>query len=79
MIEYGTMINNQLIMHKKYHEGDKPIVYTNIPTKDFVCTYEWQERTDGIYQVWTITEIPIEPTDELTAEEALDIITGGAE
>ena len=82
MIEYGTMINGQLIRHKAYRDGDKPIIYTDIPTRDFVCTYAWQERDDGISQVWTVTDEPIEPIpedDELTAEEALDIITGGAE
>ena len=81
-MEYGTMLNNQLIRHKAYHEGDKPIVYTSVPTAGFVCTSAWEEREDGIYQVWSVTDIPIEPPspdDELTDSEALGIITGGVE
>lgn len=72
MIEYGIIINHQLIIHHTVHSGDKPIIYTDIPTKDFVCTYAWEERTDGIYQVWTVTDEPIDPIpveEEATTED----------
>lgn len=70
MTEYGIMINNQLIRHKQYHDGDKPIIYTDMPTREYVCTYAFEERNDGIYQVWTVTDVPIVPIeDEATIED----------
>ena len=71
------MRNGQLIRHKKRREGDKQIIYTPIPTDEFVCTFAFEEHEEGIYQVWSETKEVIIPSDEIAPEEALNIITGG--
>ena len=71
MIEYGVMVNNQLIRHKQYQDGDKPIIKTDCPETEYVCNYYWEEQADTILQVWQITDI----LKELPAEEAGDEAT----
>lgn len=53
-MEYGIILNGQLIRHKKYHSGDKKIVYTEEPTvsEGFRTVYFWEETENEIVQVW---------------------------
>ncbi len=79
--EYGVMINNQLIKHKKYRDGDKPLTYTEQPSAEgFKAVYEWQDRSEDILQVWELVEDDSEYEEpEPTAEEVLAILTGEQE
>ncbi|MGN1349024.1 MAG: hypothetical protein ACI4VI_08775 [Acutalibacteraceae bacterium] len=54
MIEYGIILNGQLIRHKKYHSGDKEIIYTEEPTvsEGFRTAFSWEETENEIVQVW---------------------------
>ena len=82
MIEYGYMVNGQLIRQKVPDERSKPLVYTEEPTVDdhHATVYAWEEQPDSIVQVWDNIEIePDEPPDDLTNEEAFEIIFGGGE
>ena len=85
-MEYGILISGQLLIHKEYREGDKPICRTDAP--DFEAGkryfYLWVEDENAIRQVWGSEDIqpqPPEPTpspdDELSDTEALSLITGG--
>ena len=58
-------------------EGYKPVRYTDAPEVEtgFVAVPGWTETEDEIVQTWEIVEAP-EP--EMTADEALDILLGGA-
>ena len=58
-------------------EGYKPVRYTDAPDVEtgFVAVPGWREDEDEIVQTWEIVEAP-EP--ELSADEALDILLGGA-
>ena len=80
MTEYGTMINNQLIKHQEYHDGDKTLTYTEAPQQDgYVAVFKWTERTDDIVQEWWLVKDDSEPdpyADELPDTEALNIILG---
>ena len=82
-MKYGTMINNQLIIHKEHREGDKPLTYTEAPQQDgYIAVFKWTERTDDIVQEWWLVKDDSEPdpyADELSDSEALEILLGGAE
>lgn len=54
MTEYGIILNGQLIRHRKYHSGDKEIVYTEEPTvgEGFGTAFSWEETENEIVQVW---------------------------
>ena len=81
------MVNGHLIRHKKRKAGDKPIIYANCPESEFVCHYKWEEREDGIYQIWEITDLrkeEPEPKPEYMSEteqkaRAYDILMGVSE
>jgi len=61
-------------------EGYLPVVETPMPETDAQHYAEphWVERDGQIVQVWEPVELPPEP-DEVSADEALDIILGGVE
>ena len=58
-------------------EGYKPVRYTDAPEVEpgYEAVPGWTETEDEIVQMWEIVETP-EP--ELSADEALDILLGGA-
>ena len=81
MIEYGTMINNQLIKHESYHDGDKPLTYEEAPHQDgYRAVFKWTERENDILQDWWLIEDdnppePMPPT-ETDYAEAYHILIG---
>lgn len=56
--------------------GYKPIIMTDCPTDGKNYAASWAETDTEITQVWT--EIPQSDDDPISADEALNIITGGA-
>lgn len=56
--------------------GYKPVEYTDAPEAPEGFYYEsgWEEQETAIVQTWTMVELPPE---EMSAEEALEIILGG--
>lgn len=91
---YAKLINNTLslapnpILHSGSYignppgevyeaEGYKVVRYTDAPQVEpgYVVVPGWTETEDEIVQTWEIVEAP-EP--ELSADEALDILLGGA-
>ncbi len=57
-------------------QGWLPVVYTDAPNPPEGYTYEsgWAEQDNQIVQTWTLAELPEE---EMSAEEALEILLGG--
>lgn len=58
-------------------EGYKPVTCTDQPPPQGVGRYEeiWTETADAIVQGWVWHEAG--PEDEISPEEALDVLTGG--
>ena len=58
-------------------QGWKPVTFTDAPDAPEGYYYEsgWEEQTDAIVQVWTLTPLP----DDIDECEAYDIIFGGTE
>lgn len=58
-------------------EGYKPVRYTEQPEVEpgYVAVPGWRENEEEIVQTWTVE---VEPEPELSADEALDILLGGA-
>ena len=54
---------------------DKPIITADYPSDDGYYTESWTETESEIKQIWTAAE----PPEDISADEALDIITGGAD
>lgn len=56
--------------------GYKPVEFTEMPEAPEGYYYEsgWEEQETAIVQTWTMVELP---PDEMSAEEALEIILGG--
>lgn len=74
----GKTINNPL-PEELEQIGYKPVLYTDMPTDaPSGQHYEsgWTEEENAIRQVWTLTDDPVYPEPELSAEEALNIIMG---
>lgn len=59
--------------------GYKPVRTTEPgeAPEGFAWVPHWEEQPEEIVQVWEMEELP--QTDELSPEEALDIILGGGE
>lgn len=59
--------------------GYLPVTYTDMPTDaPEGQRYEsaWEQTDTEIVQTWTLTDDPVYPEPELSAEEALNIIMG---
>lgn len=54
--------------------GYKPIITADYPSDGGYYTESWTETESEIKQIWTAAE----PPEDISADEALDIITGGA-
>ena len=55
--------------------GYKPIILTDCPSDGKSYVGSWTETESEIKQIWTAAE----PPEDISADEALDIITGGAD
>lgn len=55
--------------------GYKPIITAEYPSDGGYYTESWTETESQIKQIWTAAE----PPEDISADEALDIITGGAD
>ncbi len=55
--------------------GYKPIITAEYPSDGGYYTESWTETESEIKQIWTAAE----PPEDISADEALDIITGGAD
>ena len=55
--------------------GYKPIILTEYPSDGVYYTGSWTETESEIKQIWTAAE----PPEDISADEALNIITGGAD
>ena len=62
--------------------GYFPVAYTHMPTDAPAGQHyesHWEQTDTEIVQVWTLVNDPVEQEQELSADEALDIIMGVAE
>lgn len=74
----GKTINNPL-PEELEQIGYKPVMYVDMPTEVTEGKHwesGWTEEENAIRQVWTLTDDPIYPEPELSADEALNIIMG---
>ena len=57
--------------------GYKPVEFTDAPEAPEGFYYEsaWEENADSIVQTWTLVPLP----DDISDDEAFEIIFGGAE
>ena len=55
--------------------GYKPIILTDCPSDGKSYISSWTETESEIKQIWTAAE----PPEDISEDEALDIITGGAD
>lgn len=62
--------------------GYLPVTYTDMPTDapdGQHCESSWSQTDTEIVQAWTLVDNSAEPEQELSADEALNIIMGVAE
>ena len=73
---YGKTIEGVLYVVDEPRDGYKPFVYTEDPEAPdgYHAAYFWRETEDSFMQTW---EIVADSEDELTDDEALQIILGG--
>lgn len=75
---HGCTVNNPSA-DKLAELGYKSVIYTDMPAETVEGKhYEsgWTETAEEIVQTWTLTDDPVYPETELSAEEALNIIMG---
>lgn len=73
-MDYGVIINGQLITHKTPHPNDKPVVYTEVTVRENeTACFRFVENNIEIVQQWTVSPSPYEPIapddDEATTED----------
>lgn len=74
----GKTINNPL-PEELEQLGYKQVMYVDMPieaTEGKHWESGWTEEENAIRQVWTLVDNPVYPEPELSAEDALNIITG---
>ena len=69
----GDVFTNDPALLLQY--GYKPIILTEYPSDGKSYVGSWTETESEIKQIWTAAE----PPEDISADEALDIITGGAD
>ena len=69
----GDVFTNDPALLLQY--GYKPIITTDYPSGGGYYVTSWSETDTQIVQVW----LEVDPPEEIPAEEALSIITGGEE
>lgn len=62
-------------------QGYKPVVLTPAPDtdNDHMPVESLEEAENEIIRHWTVVPVPIDPDPELSDEEVLNILLGGAE
>lgn len=79
-MEYGYMVNEQLIRVKAQTANSKPLVYTDEPFVDkyHATAFSWEDKVDTIEQVWETYEIePAEEPTDIDNDELINILLGG--
>lgn len=74
----GKTINNPF-PEELEQLGYKQVMYVDMPieaTEGKHWESGWTEEENAIRQVWTLVDNPVYPEPELSAEDALNIITG---
>lgn len=71
--EHGDVFTNDPALLLQY--GYKPIILTEYPSDGKSYVGSWTETESEIKQIWTAAE----PPEDISADEALNIITGGAD
>ena len=71
--ESGDVLTNDPALLLQY--GYKSIILTDCPSDGKSYVGSWTETESEIKQIWTA----VEPPEDISADEALDIITGGAD
>lgn len=71
--ENGDVFTNDPALLLQY--GYKPIILTEYPSDGKSYVGSWTETESEIKQIWTAAE----PPEDISADEALNIITGGAD
>ena len=71
--ENGDVFTNDPALLLQY--GYKPIILTDCPSDGKSYVGSWTETESEIKQIWTAAE----PPEDISADEALEIITGGAD
>lgn len=71
--ENGDVFTNDPALLLQY--GYKPIITAEYPSDGGYYTESWTETESEIKQIWPAAE----PPEDISADEALDIITGGAD
>ena len=69
----GDVFTNDPALLLQY--GYKPIIMAEYPSDGGYYTESWTETESEIKQIWTAAE----PPEDISADEALDIIAGGAD
>ena len=69
--ERGDVFTNEPAIY--FENGYKEVVTTQYPQDGKYYVSSWSENDTQIVQVWTETD----PPEDISAEEALSIITGG--
>lgn len=69
----GDVFTNDPAVLLQY--GYKPIIMAEYPSDGGYYTESWTETESEIKQIWTAAE----PPEDISADEALNIITGGAD
>ena len=73
--ENGDVFTTDPALLLLLHYGYKPIITAEYPSDGGYYTESWTETESEIKQIWTAAE----PPEDISADEALDIITGGAD
>ena len=71
--ENGDVFTNDPALLLQY--GYKPIILTEYPSDGKSYVGSWTETESEIKQIWTAAE----PPEDISADEALNIIIGGAD
>ena len=71
--EHGDVFTNDPAVY--LGSGYKEVVMTSYPQDGKYCVSSWSENDTQIIQTWAETD----PPEDISAEEALSIITGGDE
>lgn len=69
----GDVFTNDPALLLQY--GYKPIIMAEYPSDGGYYAESWTETESEIKQIWTAAE----PPEDISADEALNIITGGAD
>ena len=73
-MEYGVLLNGQMLVHKHQHPGDKPIIRTTPPQigEDELLAVYYEENDSQITEKWAVSKNEYDPIiNAPTADESL--------